>query len=331
MPQPRKHHYLPQFYLRGFSPDGNSVHQIEKPSLRSYVCSIRDAAAIRDYHELDYAHSEDSNGLEKELAKIESNLAVTLRHVVDYGIDSTNIFSELIQLVSLMRVRIPAYKKFIEDSLRQQVRSTGMILERSGALPPVPKGYEDELRMDKLVISISNWICLYFMFRLAGDPAILGMLASMKPSVLHAPDGESFLTCDQPVAVYNPDASPSDPFGTGPADSHSEISLPLSSRALLHLTWDKRGPRERILSSSEVEEFNRRTIVMADSLIFASESNEATNALVARYAHCSANHEVEVLNRGKGYLHVARFRPVMAPNRYPKSPTGPSPSPIKNK
>ena len=42
MTQPRKHHYLSQFYLRGFSVDGRSVYRIEKRGGRAYLSSIRE-------------------------------------------------------------------------------------------------------------------------------------------------------------------------------------------------------------------------------------------------------------------------------------------------
>lgn len=53
MSDPRKHHYLSQFYLRGFSSDRSSLFQIEKRSGKHYGCRIKDVAAIRDYHDID--------------------------------------------------------------------------------------------------------------------------------------------------------------------------------------------------------------------------------------------------------------------------------------
>ena len=64
--------------------------------------------------------------------------------------------------------------------------------------PPPPPGFEDVLRMDKLDIEISNWICLKHMFMLAADDKILRLLLSMTPTVIRAPEGEFFLTGDQP-------------------------------------------------------------------------------------------------------------------------------------
>ena len=71
--------------------------------------------------------------------------------------------------MALLRVRIPAFKAHIDAFLRQVVRSVGLIMERKGELPAVPKGLEDVLRVENLSISIANWKCLEYMFKLAAD------------------------------------------------------------------------------------------------------------------------------------------------------------------
>ncbi len=312
--EPRKHHFLPQFYLRGFSANGKSICQIEKDGARGYLCSIRDVAAIRDYH-ADPAY-EDPYVVEKRLRGVEDRLSRVLVSVLECGITTPEAHAGLVQLVSLMRFRVPAFKAHVEESLRAVVRSTGKIMERRGALPPVPKGLENVLRMDRLSISISNWKCLEIMFAQAADPRVLHILASMRPSVLRVPEGAFLLTCDQPVAVYHPNASPTDTYGTGLIDPATEISFPLSSRALLRLAWSSDAPEDRLLTSAELEEFNRRTIVMAEALVFAPTRSESAESAVARYGHCSAGIDFQVLDTRRGALHLSRFRPVMRADRY---------------
>ena len=280
------------------------------------MCSIRDAAATRDYHELDYSDAEDPHAVEKRLAEIEGYLSRTLTDVVQSGITSAEVHARLIELVALMQFRVPAFKAYIEESLHQVVRSFGKIMERKGALPPIPKGFEDILRMDRIDISISNWKCLEYMFGLAADPDVLGLLLAMTPSILRAQDGEFLLTCDQPVSIFHPEASVRDPYGKGVADPRSELSFPLTSQVLLRLTWDKRDPKDRALTAAEVTEFNRRTVVMADALVFASDSSEAAVAFVAQHRHCSAGPELQVIEAGDSHLHMTRFRPVMLADRY---------------
>jgi len=321
MPEPRKHHYLPQFYLRGFSTDGKRIYQIEKRTSHGYTCSIRDAAAIRDYHELDDPSCEDPNAVEKRLAEMETQLAAALVRVLRRGLETPDDHASVVQLVALLRVRIPAFKTHIDAFLQQMVRSVGLIMGRKGQLPPAPKGLEDVLRVENLSISIANWKCLEFMFKLAADRRILALLGAMTPLVLRAPERAVFLTCDQPVAVYHPEASPTDAYGSGGlADPVTEVSVPLSSRVLLLLSRATDPPATRVATFEEVVEFNRRTVIMADSLVFAPEASESAVETVARYAHCGAGIALDFLDAGTDAVHLARFRPVMRADRYSNGP-----------
>ncbi len=320
MSEHRKHHYLPQFYLRGFSANGRSIYQIEKRGGRAYVSSIRDTAAIRDYHELDNPGAEDPTAIEKRLAQVEAQLAEGLARAIQCAVRTPDTHNLLIQLVSLLRVRVPAFKADIEAFLQNVVRSVGLMLERKGELPPPPKGFEDVLRMENLSITISNWKLLEFMFGIAADQRLFDILAAMRPAVLRAPRGTFFLTCDQPVAIFHPTASPGDAYGVGLANAETEVSVPLSSGVLLLLSWATELAADRDATVDEVMEFNRRTVVMADSLVFAPEASQWAVETTRRYSHCSAGMALDFLDAGSEGLHLARFRPVMRPDRYDAAP-----------
>jgi len=98
MSEPRKHHYLPQFYLRGFSANRRSIFQIEKQGGRAYLSSIRDTAAIRDYHELDTEEAKDPTVIEKRLAQVEAQLAEALARAIQCGVTTPETHNLLIQL-----------------------------------------------------------------------------------------------------------------------------------------------------------------------------------------------------------------------------------------
>lgn len=125
MSVPRKHHYVQQFYLRGFSEDGKSICQIEKPGGRAYTCSISDAAATRDYHEIDQPGSKDPHIVEKRLADIETQLSLVLASIIRSGITTSEVRVKLMEFVSLTRFRMPAFKAFVEEFHRQVAGSTG--------------------------------------------------------------------------------------------------------------------------------------------------------------------------------------------------------------
>lgn len=219
--------------------------------------------------------------------------------------------------MSLLRFRVPPIKSAIEASLREVVRSTGLILERKGKLPPPPKGLEEALQFRGLKIEISNWICLLHMFRLAADPKILRILLSMRPTLVRTSGGASFLTCDQPVAVFSPQARPTDPHGVALTDPATEISLPLSQNVLLLLRWSTKAPLAIEADPAQVAEYNRRTVVMALSYIFAAALEDWVLELVkANSAFAGGIEAPEVLDLGDSFFHKLTFRPVMPREHY---------------
>lgn len=324
MPEPRKHHYLPQFYLRYFSEDEQSIWQIVKVKRTEdqpllYKSAISDTAVVRDYHKLDYDSAVDSNAVEKELARVESLLAVALSKALESGVQNSQIRELLVFLVSLLMFRVPRYKTFIENSLRENVRTTGLMMERKGELPEVPAGREEALSFENLRISIHNWICLSHMFQLAFDPKILGLLNSMHLSLWHTDATVELLTSDNPVSIFRPDAKRGDSYGTGIADRRVQISVPITSHALLFLSWNHEATSESTLNDSLVHEYNRRTIVSADKVVFASSNKDGLIRMVEEFRHCSTHIQIENADCGDEFIHLMRQWPVMPPEEYPRT------------
>lgn len=314
MSTPRKHHYCPQFYLRGFSANGAAVLQIEKKTGRAFPVAIPNAAAIRDYHAID-SGAGDPNEVEKRMSQVEGLHARTLAQVVASGIATSEHREAVVNLVALLRVRVPAFKAGVEGHQESWVRAVGLMMERRGLLPPPPVGFEEVLRMDKLGIEIANWKILELMFGAAAEGSIPSLL-HMKAAILRAQEGTHFLTCDQPVAVFNPSATATDTYGTGLEHPETQVSLPLSSGAMLLLGRKISGPADREATPAEVAEFNRRTVVMADSLLFAPETSQGSIGLVSRYAHCSAGMVEDVLVTDAEAALIVRFRPVLRAECY---------------
>jgi hypothetical protein len=271
MAQPRKHHYIPQFYLRGFSLDQRSIFQIEKATGKYYSCQIKDTAAIRDFHEIDSASVQDPNILEKSLAEIESKLADQLRVFLKEGISNAYTLSATIDLLSQLRMRIPAVKQHIEQSMTTNIRAAAEMLERTGELPKPPPGLEDILRVENLEISVMNWKCLEIMFEMAASRDILKILGHMRATLYRSTQEEFFVTCDQPVALLHPTIRANNQYGVGPALKGVEISLPLSDSALIKLDHETGPHSEKMATAAEVKEFNRRTFVMAQNYVFTGK------------------------------------------------------------
>jgi len=307
MSRPRKHHFLPQFYLRGFSEDQNSLYQIWKVTGETVGCRIKDIAAIRDFHEIDADDVEDPLALEKELATVEGQMSTFLSELLQDGLSNDRALVGTIGFVSLLRMRVPAIKRHIEESLGETIRTVAGIMERQGKLPPPPPGLEDALRVANLEIAISNWKCMQLMFGMASNPEILNIMCNMQATLFRASRG-SFITSDQPVALYHEDKTSA--YGVGPATPGVEITVPLTSAALLRLTHSEAEDQERIATAAEVAEFNRRTIVMAEQYLYAGSNPAEIGARAVLLKDISAGFTFDMLRAGRETVQIQRCIPV---------------------
>lgn len=307
--EPRKHHFLPQFYLRGFSVDQRGIFQIEKSTSRYYGCQIRDIAAIRDYHELDGADTNDPYLFEKKLAEVESLQATHLQSILAEGLSAEEHRVNLLQLLAIMRMRVPAVKEHIDRSYGATVRATILALQRSGRLPTPPKRLEERLRVENLEFKVLNWKRLEVMFRMGSSEKVLQILGRMRATLYRAPLGSRFITSDQPVALYHPTLWRS-AYGAGPSTPGVEVSFPLSSGALIMLDHLAQPHSECLATHAEVEEFNRRTAVMAQEYIYTGEAPQSVVTLAQRSSGVFAGFCHGDFDAGKEFLQIHRFIPV---------------------
>jgi hypothetical protein len=108
---PRKHHYVPKLYLKGFSSDGTKsgtlhVHDLE--SNRQWESSPEKAACERDFYALEAA-GEGAGALEKFLGDIENLVAPVILEIIQSGkIPSGKEYEYLINFLATLAVRSPS-------------------------------------------------------------------------------------------------------------------------------------------------------------------------------------------------------------------------------
>lgn len=326
MAQPRKHHFLPQFYLREFSADRARIWQIEKSSGRAFGAPIKDTAAIRDFHEIDSDSVDDPHAIEKKLAEIEGAIAPCFREFLAEGFANEAALNEVIGLITMLRMRVPAMKAHIDKFQKEYIRSTGKMLREIGEIPPPPPGLEDVLDFDNLTITVSNWKTLELMFHGAGNSEAIECLANMRITLYLAPIGCEFITSDQPVSLFHPTIKPTDPIGAGLVSDGVEVSVPLSRSKLL--MFDHRFGQNRVMvaTADEMAEFNRRTIVMADRFVYASYRSDGLVESVLAEKNSFAGFVFKTVPDGNSFAQIHRFIPVQPAKAQPRAGNSPEAS-----
>lgn len=125
----RAHHYIPQFYLAGFTSSDSKkgtlyVHDLKQ--LRSWPSNPTDAGHQKDFYRINLS-GRSPDEIEKVLGLIETPASKVIKEIAaKNSLPSGEAFGILMQFIALMTVRIPRLReiqaKFEEEWARQFIR-----------------------------------------------------------------------------------------------------------------------------------------------------------------------------------------------------------------
>lgn len=216
VPPARRHHTVPQFYLRGFA-DGETLRTIALPGKRRYRQSVRDASVETDFYALP-GHPEGDDVLERALSEVEGAAAAVLRLIVEgcWPLDVADRTS-LGYFIALQSTRTQVNRR-TADSLaafaaRLEIGFGGRErfkarLERDGRTVPdeeVQQLWDEAMRPEGPPLQVSHGEFAEQMLKTAD-----GLLKYLigRPWTLVRFDRRSLITSDSPVSlVAQPDAN----------------------------------------------------------------------------------------------------------------------------
>jgi hypothetical protein len=260
--QPRKHHYVPQFYLAGFTASGTvegDLHVVDTTLLKSWVAKPKDAAHKRDFHKVETSPTNDAMTVEKNLGELEGKWSGVLRKVLEqHSLPNDEDFADLMVFIAFMAVRVPRIRDktsdFLDEVRKKEDFAREWLKQQGQCVDPAPA--TDFGEFDQ-TWHVRNMICA------AIDLAPLLSLRIWNLWVAedHAPD---LICSDCPVAPRwaSPVQGPYSPaFGT----LSTIVSLPLSKRmAMVSMLEVNVGTRT--LGRNEVAQLNSATAMYARQL-----------------------------------------------------------------
>lgn len=277
--------------------------------------AIRDTGCMSDYHTLDYKDSEKNRrALEQFLSPIEGEQAVFIQAICKDNTIPDASADLLANLVSSLRYRVPAFKKYVDSFMQKAVGNTLNHLYSRGRLPKPPPVVEkliEEVGIDSaLRCEISNWIKLKYMMEMAfTNKTAVTFIRQMNAQLYIAPPNRYFITCDDPVAIFHSDYARIKPYGVGLATKGIEVSVPISRKHLIKLTWE--GTEGVVQATpAEVCEYNRRSIVMAKTQIFSPEKDDQLLNEIGALSHSFAGYRLSNLKHENGSVMITTFIPV---------------------
>lgn len=215
---PKRHHYLAESYLEGFSSDGRGVwvYDIAKHQLRGQT--IKDTCVQSHYNTLVAEDGSRSLEVEAMLSQIEGDVRTAIQTLDAGGPVSSEQRAALATFVALQKLRVPEFEAqvnattahlldrltrmaFVDEqraqaSIDETERFTG---EPAGVTAAEMVEFAAKGEYD---LRIHRNLSLEMMVSLAPDLA--ARFLQMEWAFLRAPDGVRFLTTDSPFILVPP-------------------------------------------------------------------------------------------------------------------------------
>jgi len=247
---PKRHHFLPAFYLDGFCSDGVlCVFDRERHEYR--VQQPRDTAVRRYYYAIEDAEGNRNLEIEGLLAELES-AAKPVIEKLDSGYTLTAEEREALgNFIGFMFVRVPEFEDRVNAIYDGSLRAMNKLtfaneetakreMDRFGAATGQQfteaeiKAQMEFVQADEYAITIHrNWVLGHM---LQQGPAMGHVFRQMDWLVLHPDDPRtSFVTTDKPVCVMPPPGYKPNIYGFGIGTLGAIKLVPLSHKSSLYI------------------------------------------------------------------------------------------------
>lgn len=260
----KKHHYVPETYLKGFADERGYLNIGRKDDPQRLFPVKPDNVAFKKYYYSQYDGGGNRDDRMEELFGQVENRWPTLRSkLTSWNRLSPKDCEELWLFIGAQRVRVPAARDMVEAMLAHRSKADALALIENGEIPPPPDALKG--RLDELLISIDPRKSIEGMPHLLRGMEKIFSRIGLK--ILHNHTEVPFLTSDNPVCVFDPRPPESKikPYVLT-VDSPIELIFPIDSKTLLrgHTDWRRdfaaRGPRHHKLRDVEAAKSINRVI-----------------------------------------------------------------------
>jgi hypothetical protein len=280
--RPKRHHYVPRFYLAGFTQErakDGRLHVFDLREGKQRTGTPNGEGRETDLYTIDHAQPHSVEGM---FAKIEGLFVTILRQIEDsrsLPADDKQL-SELLTFVALQSARVPKLRRMREqyydatarvilDTVAQSDETFDAAMRQMAASGvPVANTSRGKLlaALPNLRFQINPSTLIRDM--LWASEAVNDLLCMRKWALLVAEPGvPDFVTSDNPVSLVP--TRRTTPHALGFAMPHTAVFYPLTPRLALHGTFEGRQRRVVSLRSEQVAAVNLATILAAQRFVWS--------------------------------------------------------------
>lgn len=264
MSEPKRHHYLPQHYLRGFAdPDKPTQVWILSSNEREPIWrrrSTRSIGYVDNFYSMTDKLGNQNNYIEKDLSILDGRAAPVLKKVLRReNLDQDEQFFFAV-FVADLATRGPFMRETTKQLLNQELALRTPLTEPY-ANEEIKKyfdrnQYHLEARHELVVDSVIGLL-----------PLFTETILKMGWVFAHSNGSNFFITSDTPVVACKPNDMFSQTQGLDEEDM--EITLPLSRNMTFIASWKATGVGDAVLSADEVSGLNNRTTMIGKKYLIS--------------------------------------------------------------
>lgn len=283
----KKHHYIPQFYLAGFTPTGSredKVYVLDLQTGRQRPSSPSETGFENYFYKLEF-EGDQAFSLEQVLSKIEGEVSIILRATEETGnMPIGDDYLKLMIFLAIMAVRVPGWlsrvDNFFEQISKKMMRLVVAKKERweSTVARMKADGIDvGDAKWEKMKASVEGdefnvkMNQNYRMFLMMNSLyALTDILANRKWTVWTAPAGsKGFICSDRPLSCGWLVPPPIKRLSPAPGMPNTFMMFPLSKRRVIHGIFEAQLP-PKLIDPISVGQVNIYTALFAHRFVYST-------------------------------------------------------------
>ena len=283
---PKRHHFVPAFYLQGFNEGGgrdDTFHVLDLKAGKLRPATPNSVGFENHFYRVE-GDGLDPAGAESLLADFEAEMAPEIKRIVEArGFPDDQAYNAVVNFVGLLAARGPAMRRALTDPMERMAKhilqlrvsseevynATNDRMRADGIdLPDIPCGEEKRsVENDEIIVRLHPNHQVAYQLEMAS--LVVDILLT-RPWVLLVADGQdTFICSDHPVALTWTVPMPG-PFPPGFGLPGTTVTVPLTSRLAL-LSQFEREEAVVMVERVTIADTNRRTAMFADRFLCSAQ------------------------------------------------------------
>lgn len=286
--EPHKHHYVPCFYLKGFTKagkDNGELFVLDQRRCNTWKSTPKNSAHQHDFHAIETHSDADRMVIEKEFANIEGECSQVIYALIEkQEIPTGQAHDILVNFIAMMAVRVPEIRNTISNSIDSVMKNVARSSLRDGQLWEKYKQHcessgkpvdttQEELRKflegDDYSLDFDQSWHVGMMLELGSK--LVPILAKRNWAIWIAEDGVPDFICSDRPACLTWCTAEKPPIPPGFAHQETVVTIPINRRIVVAGRYEDQPPMVT-MDAQDIAIANRCTLEYANQL-YSAESD----------------------------------------------------------